>query len=321
MKRWTMATLALFVSLTSCARERGDGSPQASPSGNRELVAQVASYDLAVGEQRFMVGLLTHDQNLVGHGSVQLRFGHLGKQNEGSTTLGPAAEAKFLPIPEDAGEPAPPLKEDPEIISGSSLRGVYALQASFDRPGFWGVQVSAALKGQGKKTARATFQVLPAHQVPWVGEEAPRTENLTVASPDVPKAAIDSRAAEGGEVPDPELHQATVAQALARKRPVLLVIATPVYCVSRFCGPITDMISSLAQTYGDRAAFIHIEVWRDFQNKQINKAAAEWIFRGEDAQEPWVFLIGADGKIVGRWDNVATRQEIEPLLKQLPPSA
>jgi peroxiredoxin len=31
-----------------------------------------------------------------------------------------------------------------------------------------------------------------------------------------------------------------------------------------------------------------------------------------------VFLIGPDGRIVARWDNVATRDEIEPLLKRLP---
>ena len=29
-------------------------------------------------------------------------------------------------------------------------------------------------------------------------------------------------------------------------------------------------------------------------------------------------LIDADGRIVARWDNVATRQEIEPLLQDLP---
>jgi hypothetical protein len=34
--------------------------------------------------------------------------------------------------------------------------------------------------------------------------------------------------------------------------------------------------------------------------------------------EPWVFLIGADGRIAARWDNVATREEIEPLLRDLP---
>ncbi len=98
-----------------------------------------------------------------------------------------------------------------------------------------------------------------------------------------------------------------------------MVFSTPTYCVSRFCGPVTDMVLGLSRDYKDRAEFIHVEIWRDFEKGEINKAAAEWLYRGEDLQEPWVFLIGADGKIVARWDNVATREEIEPLLRGLPP--
>src|SRR5205807_554792 len=70
--------------------------------------------------------------------------------------------------------------------------------------------------------------------------------------------------------------------------------------------------------YGDRATFIHVEVWRDFDKHEINKGAADWIFRNGDLLEPWVFLVGADGRIQARFDNVATRGEIEPLLRALP---
>jgi len=88
--------------------------------------------------------------------------------------------------------------------------------------------------------------------------------------------------------------------------------------VSRFCGPITDMVQGLAHDYANRAAFIHVEIWRDFDQHQVNKGAADWVFKNDDLTEPWVFLIAADGRITARWDNVATRAEIEPLLQQLP---
>ncbi|MGH2765962.1 MAG: hypothetical protein ACRDKA_08645, partial [Actinomycetota bacterium] len=127
----------------------------------------------------------------------------------------------------------------------------------------------------------------------------------------------DSRAATG-EIPDPELHRTTVADSVAAGHPALVVISTPVYCVSRFCGPLTDMAQDLAADYGDRAEFIHIEVWRDFENQVVNKGAADWILREDELQEPWVFLVGSNGRVVGRWDNVATRQEIEPYLRELP---
>ena len=90
------------------------------------------------------------------------------------------------------------------------------------------------------------------------------------------------------------------------------MVSTPVYCVSRFCGPITDEIDELAREYGDRVAFVHLEVWQDFEEQVVNPAAQEWIFPrdGSDAREPWVFVIGADGVVQARFDNVATDAEL-----------
>jgi hypothetical protein len=139
-----------------------------------------------------------------------------------------------------------------------------------------------------------------------------------VDSKKAPRSAVDSRARGGKKIPDSELHEATIAEAMRRGRPALVVFSTPVYCVSRFCGPITDMVEELARDYSGRAEFIHVEIWRDFEKGVINEAAAEWLLRDNDLREPWVFLIGHDGRIVARWDNVATRDEIEPLLKRLP---
>jgi hypothetical protein len=161
------------------------------------------------------------------------------------------------------------------------------------------------------------FEVHEKPVYPAVGEPAPRTENLTLSSKDAPQAAIDSRAVQG-DIPDPELHELTIAESIDRHEPTLVVFATPVYCVSRFCGPVTDMVADLAKKYSDRANFIHIEIWRNFEKQVVNKGAADWIYRGNDLTEPWVYLIDAAGQIAARWDNVATAEEIESQLKKLP---
>lgn len=70
------------------------------------------------------------------------------------------------------------------------------------------------------------------------------------------------------------------------------------------------MVASLSKEFGKDIDFIHIEVWRDFEKQVLNKGAAEWIYRGEDAAEPWVFVIDGDGVIIERLDNVATADEI-----------
>jgi hypothetical protein len=305
---------AALLLLAACGGSGNRGSPD-RPSAD-DIVAQVASYDLAVGPPgRVLVGVQTGDQRFVVFGTVTFRFAYLGtKESPQGATFGSPVPATFLPIP---GTTVPsPTPSQPRAVNPAEARGVYTAQAGFDRAGFWQVEVAADVAGKERK-AVAAFPVNEQHAIPAVGEAALPTENLTVASADAPKAAVDSRAATG-EVPDPELHQTTIAAALAARRPAVVVFATPVYCQSRFCGPVTDMVADLARTYGDRASFIHIEIWRDFQSQTINKAAADWLYRNNDLNEPWVFVIGSDGKIAARFDNIATNGELEPLLKALP---
>jgi hypothetical protein len=316
-----LAILLALVLLAACggsgSGSGSTGASKATPEGD-QIAAQLASYDLAVGTQRFMLGLVTQENELIGGGKVEMKFAYLGtREAETKGEVVAEAEAEFLPIPADANGPAPEVPDTPSLLPSSEGSGVYATQASFDRPGFWGVVVEADVEDEGRWTGRTTFEVFDEHRFPWIGDEAPRSENLTAGAADAPPAAVDSRAREGKDLPDPELHDMTVASSIASGKPTLLVVSTPTYCVSRFCGPITDMVQGLSKDYEDTANFIHIEVWRNFEAKEINRAAAEWMLRGETALEPWVFLIGADGKIAGRWDNVATKGEIEPALKAL----
>ena len=277
----------------------------------------MASYDLAVGPAgRFMFGMFNEAKGPIGYGTAAFSFFFLGANWRPAA---PASRARPPPPPTcrcPVRRRRRPTPRSPSTSPPTSA-GVYAADVAFDRPGFWGVAAVVDLGGPQK--VKTAFKVLPKHAVPMPGDAAPATQNLTVTTPGAPPEAIDSRASANTPVPDADLHQTTVAQALAEKRPVLLVVSTPTYCVSLFCGPVTDMVGELAKQYGDRARFIHIEVWKDYKAKQLNDAAKEWIARGADINEPWVFLIGADGKVAARFDNIATQGELEPLLQKLPP--
>lgn len=305
-----IAVIALLV-LASCAAEQtkpsGDGN-----GGAEELVVQAASYDLAVGDEtRFIAGVLTPDQLFVSYGEVEMEFFYLGtEQGEGTAEKGPVATGEFLAIEGDAD------RDGPIAAPASEGRGVYAADVTFDKAGFWAVQLTATLDGE-ELGGRSVFEVFGKHKIPAVGEKAPLTKNRTVES-DVPRAAIDSRAQGGEKIPDPELHELTIAESIRRGEPAVVVFSTPVYCVSRFCGPITDVVDGLRKEYSDRANFIHIEIWFDFQDKALNKAAAEWLYVDKDLTEPWVFLIDETGTITARWDNVVTEEEIVAELEKLP---
>jgi hypothetical protein len=310
--------IPLLLALTAASCSNGEGPPA---RGDR-LAVEVASFDLAVGVPgRFLVGLVTQGPQgnlFVAGGSVDLRFFYLGETEASGRDAAGTATGEFLPIPGSIG----PFPAQPEAVAASSGRGVYSVEEfEFDRPGFWEVEVEADLAGDGPATATGAFEVLPEPEVPVPGEPAPRTENLTIdtyQADGAPPQAVDSRAT-SSRIPDRALHDSTVADAIRSGYPVLLSISTPVYCVSKFCGPVTDMVAELEEEYGDRADFIHIEVWRNFEEQVVNRAAAEWILADDKLQEPWVFLIGSDGRVAERWDNVATREEIEPLLRELPP--
>lgn len=308
-------SLALVLVAGACAEDGSDPVADASPQGE-ELIVQAANYELVAGDaSRFIAGLLTPDQLFVSFGTVDVEFFYLGTRDaEQEAEPGPVAAASFLAIEGEA--PA----DGPVATTASEGRGVYAAEVTFDRAGFWGARVTADLE-DGPLSGQAMFEVLEDNVYPAVGERAPKTENLTlesVESGDAPAEAVDSRARDGAEVPDPQLHDMTIADSIRRGEPALVVFSTPVYCVSRFCGPVTDMVAALKREFDDRANFIHVEVWREFENTVANKGAAEWIYRKEDLSEPWIYLIDEGGRIAARWDNVATRGEIEPLLRELP---
>ena len=324
MRRSPALTLALAASLLVAACGGGDKKEEGTAgttsstqaAGADKVSGSVASYDVAVGPaSRFMFGMFNEAKGPIGYGTAAFSFFFLGTNSAGETRQpGPTATATYLPLP---GSPPPPGDATKPVYLPTDQRGVYAADVAFDKPGFWGV--SAVVDVGGPQEVKTAFKVLPKHAVPAPGDAAPATQNLVVNSPGATPESIDSRAAANTPVPDADLHQTTVAQALAEKRPVVLVVSTPTYCVSLFCGPVTDMVADLAKTYSAKARFIHIEVWKDYKAQQLNDAAKEWIARGEDINEPWVFVIGADGKISARFDNIVTKSDLEPLLQALPP--
>jgi hypothetical protein len=297
------------------------GSEPLGSGKDDPFVAQVASYELVANQdQRFLAALAGNGNGkVVSFGHVDLEFFYLGTR---TAPIDPpvakfTAPAQFFPV---AGQTADPNQPGPREARPSEGLGVYAADpVRFDAAGFWGVRVRAAIGGKDIR-ASSGFEVVAESQLPFPGQPAPRTENPLPGAEGVGLDSIDSRAKDGAAVPDPALHATSVAAAIAAGKPVVVVVSTPVYCVSRFCGPITDSVAKLAGTYGDRVAFVHLEVWRDFEKKLLNSGAGEWITPRNgvgDTKEPWVFLVGRDGIIRQRFDNVVGDAALEQAVKAL----
>ena len=309
--RLALVPLALSVLASGCT---GDAP---SPSPSLQLAAQVATADLYAGpDQHVEVGIVgSTDQGvrLVSYGTIQVAFSYLG-DGSASPEPGPTVTAAYIPAfgTDDSGTA-------PALTTPATARGVYGADVTFDRAGVWEATIDTTIEGAGSQRLTAAFNVAAQPAYPAPGDRATRSQNLTADSKGVPLTAVDSTAV-NGTLPDPELHRWTVADAIAEHRPILLIVATPAFCQSQFCGPETDAVASLAERYGDRAVFIHIEVWKEYPNV-MNQAAADWIFRNGDATEPWTFLIGADGRVVDRWMPLFDVDQVGAALEQLPPMA
>lgn len=312
------ALTTLLIATALLAAACGEDAPETSQG--TELAVAVASYDVAVGDDvRLMTGVFTPARELVLFGDVTFELGYLGEEPTGSAELDQQVTARFLPVPgmEPEGDEGVAT-----LTTSQDGAGVYEAEVSLDQPGFWGLRVTAELDDGSTRSGTTTFPVLEAPEVVTIGDEAPRTVNPTIADVEagrIEPVALDSRAqGEDPRIPDEHLHATTVAEAIDAGRPAVVMVSTPVYCVSRFCGPLTQVISELATTYDDRAEFVMIEVWEDFDEQLLAPAAAEWIQTETGGNEPWVFLVDADGRVSARWDNVLDVDELVAALDALP---
>jgi len=330
------AVVLVAAGTGACGDGDGDGASRSttmttaagSTGREGEIVAQVASYELLAGpgrEQRFLTGLVVSGKGtVVSFGSVRIEFFYLGTKDKPIDPPQPKSSttAQFLPIAgQDAAVVAAAAEEgaEPRVVRPSQGVGVYKADGvEFDQPGFWGARITAKVDGKDVEMDTA-FEVVATPSIPAPGMPAPRTENPTVAIAGQNDRSLDSRAGPDSPLPDAELHGTTIAAAITARQPLVVVVSTPVYCVSMFCGPITDSVAALAKgKYKGKVAFVHLEVWKDFEAKQINPAAAEWIQRpGGEAQEPWVFTVGRDGVIADRFDNVASDAELDAAVQRI----
>ena len=129
-----------------------------------------------------------------------------------------------------------------------------------------------------------------ADPIPDVGEAAPKVATDTIGSVKGDEELLDTR------TPPSDMHRSSFADVVGKK-PVALLFATPQLCQSRVCGPVTDIALQMQAKYGSEVEFIHQEVYVDNDPKAGLRPPLQ-AFRLPT--EPWLFVVGADGKITAR---------------------
>ena len=230
-------------------------------------------------------------------GTNRLAFGVIGSDQAfvyGKTAVYVAADPSQkasgpYPAPADSMQVEPPFRSQNAAAGASSdIEAIYAAQVPFQRAGKYSVLV--VTKAPAGLVGAPTEVQVAASEIPEVGDAPPRIHTDTVASAGGNIEAIDTRRPPSG------LHDVDFATVLGKK-PIALLFSTPALCQSRVCGPVTDIALQLSKEYGDRVTFIHQEVFRE---NDLAKGLRPQLTAFGLETEPWLFTIGADGRVAAR---------------------
>jgi hypothetical protein len=272
--------------------------------GDCDVCPQINNTSLDVGDNRVSMALTDKNDNLVLDAQVHLRFYDL---NGATPVLQSESDARFVPVTLAYVDPQ---SGNHKTTSGDS--GVYVTHATFGREGDWGVEVTVTRGGKMLKPIPYRFTVLDHSTEPAVGDPAPASQQQTLAT----AATIED--IDTSYPPRSAMHNITVADALKTGKPLVVAFATPAFCQTRTCAPVMDTVMDpLYATYGDEAIFIHIEPYELGPLRQSNvqqpvRATLEWRLRSE----PWVFVVGRDGRIAGKFEGIMAVDEVEAVLQK-----
>lgn len=143
---------------------------------------------------------------------------------------------------------------------------------------------------------------------PPVGARAYPSRTPTLAT--APVEALTTRVP-----PDRALLRYSVAQSLAAHVPFVLVFATPRFCTSRVCGPVVDVVDSVRRHLaGSGVRFIHVEIYKN--NNPVN-GENRWVRQWHLPSEPWIFLVGGDGRIKAKFEGPVSESELQSAVRRL----
>jgi hypothetical protein len=198
-----------------------------------------------------------------------------------------------------------PYRSQQAATEADPFAAVYAARVPFRKPGAYSVMAVTLVNGKPVAAPGQLKVIAPAQdKIPEVGDPAPKVQTDTVASAGGDVEAIDTRR------PTSDMH-GDFAKVVGSK-PVALLFATPQLCQSRVCGPVVDEALQLRARYGDKIDFIHQEVYADNDpNKGLRKPLQEFHLQSE----PWLFVVGKDGRITARLEGSFGLDAFERALK------
>ena len=293
--------IGLLVLIVALACSSSSPTSTALPTGP-EFSAIVVTTDLSLGENRVVFGLIDREgMPLRTDEAVVEALFIPNSQTQG--TVQDTATARFIQWP--VGQ---------QGVFSATLNFNHVGECTAQSPACWALRVRAIGPDGAPVSAVANFPVRSQSNTPGIGNPVPAS--VTLKGSDVEDLATITSSA----VPNPDLYRLSIDEALAEDKPLVVVFATPAFCVSAACGPQVEVISELKGRFTDDANFIHVEVFVDPHLIEGDRPASGFVPSVEEwglPTEPWTFIVNKDGMMHSKFEAFATLEELEESLREL----
>jgi hypothetical protein len=246
-------------------------------------------------------------------GSTRLMFSFLDSQNVPVAKPDRKVDVKAFDL---GADPKKAVAEGPAtfIWAIEPQVGVYVIDLDLPTAGDYGVEFTTTPAGGSAETIRTTMEVQPTSSVISVGDKAPPSDTPTLddVGGDIAKISTDPH-------PDPDFYTTSIADAVAAKKPFVVVFATPKFCVSKQCGPTLDRVKPIAAKHPD-VTVINVEPYElkyadgglqpvldASGNLTATKATDEWHL----PTEPWVFVVDKNGIVTNSFMLIFSDEELD----------
>lgn len=269
--------------------------------GPAEAIIAPAAEVFYPGVNRYPFGVADREDGAIDDAEVALYLARVPRPGRGakskSGNRGPTAKAQQQALDQPAIGPfpasvetlatKPAFRADTTAEDPDAARVVYSTRLNLPSAGEWRVAAIIKEDGELRGTPLPTAVVGEFERIPRPGQPASAIHTPTAQDVGGDLSKITTR------IPPDSQNKVDYAEALG-KEPIVLLFATPEFCQSRVCGPVVDVAEQAKQEYGDKAAFIHMEIYN--QNDPA-KRVRQQVRAFHLPTEPYLFTIDRAGVV------------------------
>ena len=288
-------TPLLLLLIVACSSDSDDPIISSEQqAGGPDYSGIIITTDMSVGVNRILFGV-TNRKGMPVSGTTSTVSAYFLVPMQDTRELKDSATAEFVSWP-------------------TSHSGVFVAEFDLDVAGAYEIDINFTANDSTPIFAQTSFLVKEEPSTPAIGSPAPASVTHTAAGTD------DISHITSSPEPDLDLYELSVHEALQQNKPLVVVFATPAFCVSATCGPQVGELSKVKESLRDQANYIHVEVFENPHLIEGNRPTGNLVPAVDEwglPTEPWTFVIDSQGLVQAKFEQFTTADQIEAKLLEI----